>query len=139
MAKDTAPMLKIPSKLPTNVAQCADLLYMVTHARLELQHKVTKLAEVESKLEGYIIDNLPKSQASGISGRVAHVQITTKVVPRVEDWDKLYAHIKKTKAWDLLQRRINTGAVKERWENQKDIPGVGTFNVVSVSCTAVKK
>ena len=34
---------------------------------------------------------------------------------------------------DLLNRALNAAAVQERWDAGKSVPGVGTFNAVTVS------
>jgi hypothetical protein len=63
--------------------------------------------------------------------------VVTKTIPRVADWDKLYAFVKKTGSFDLLQRRLTDSAIQERWEAGKSVPGVETFNAVSVSINKV--
>ena len=55
--------------------------------------------------------------------------------PVVQDWDKFYANLKKKGEFDLLNRALNKRAVKERWEDGKTVPGVGTFKVTTVSVT----
>jgi hypothetical protein len=125
-------------KLPKSLAQCADLLYKTREERYKAQRVVDKLAATEHALNEHFIANLPKSQATGIAGKLARVQVGTKPIPRVEDWPAFYLYIKKNNAFDLLQRRVNDGAIKERWEDKKQVPGVSRFNVVKVSCTALK-
>jgi len=36
-----------------------------------------------------------------------------------------------------MQKRLIDGAIKERWEAGKEVPGVGHFNAVSVSINKV--
>jgi hypothetical protein len=55
----------------------------------------------------------------------------------VEDWDKFYAFIRKTKNFGLLQRRAGDAAIQELWDAGKTVPGVSTFNVVTVSVNKV--
>ncbi len=57
----------------------------------------------------------------------------TKQVPQVKDWDKFYAFVKKTGQFDLVQRRLADTAIRERWDNGKEVPGVEAFGAVSVS------
>ena len=47
------------------------------------------------------------------------------------------AHIRKTKDFSLLQRRLAAPAIKERWEAGKKVPGVEPFAILKVS--VVKK
>jgi hypothetical protein len=58
-------------------------------------------------------------------------------VASVEDWDALYAFIKKKGRFDLLNRAINQAAVKEMWADGKEVPGVTHFGVVKVSINKV--
>jgi hypothetical protein len=124
-------------KLPKSLAQCADLLYTTREERLAKQKEVDALTARESALKEHLINNLPKSDASGVAGKLARVTIVTQAIPRVENWDKLYAYIKKTNSWELLQRRLGDKAVQERWDEGKNVPGVESFNVVKVSLNKV--
>lgn len=125
-------------KIPKSAAACADMLHTTRLERLRLQRECDNLSELETKLKDFFIATMSKSDTTGIAGKVARVQLGTKSVPTVEDWDAFYAHVKKTGNFELMQRRLNDTAVKERWDNKKQVPGVGRFNAVTVSCTALK-
>ena len=124
-------------KAKTTAAR-ADLLYTMDRARLELGKQVTALEEAESKLKQWFIQELPEKDGTGISGKMAHIQIKRKERPNVTDWTAFYAHIGKTKSFDLLNKMVNTKAVGERWEANKQIPGLEKFAYSSVSITKVK-
>lgn len=124
-------------KFPKTMGACADRLYELRQKRLEEQKKVDLIEAEEKALKEHIIQNLPKSEASGVAGKLARVTIVTKVVPQVKDWDAFYKYVKKTGQFDLMQRRINDGAIKERWEAGKEIPGVEHFQAVTVSINKV--
>lgn len=119
--------------IPKTLGRAADKLYEIKQERLALQKEVDALKADEHTLREHIINTLPKSQASGVAGKLCQVSIVKKGVPTVRDWDKLYKHIKKTGDFDLLQRRLSPPAVKERWEDQKKVPGVEQFQAVDVS------
>jgi hypothetical protein len=123
---------------PRSAAEAADMLYNTRAERLELQHEIDNLAARETALKEYFISNLPKSQASGIAGKVARVQLGAKVVPQVADWPAFYKYVKKNDAFYLMQKRLSESGIVEIWEDGKKVPGVEKFNVVTVSCTAVK-
>jgi hypothetical protein len=123
--------------IPDNPAKAGDLLYKTREKRLALQKKVDELASQESQLSNYLINTLPKSQASGISGRIANVKIITKRIARVVDWTAFYAYVRKNKREDMLQRRVSDAAIMEVWDNNKTVPGVEPFNVVKVSVTKI--
>ena len=124
-------------KIPKTIGACADLLYATRQRRLALSKQVEQLEAEESELREHIINTLPKSEASGVAGRVARVTVHTKDVPQVKDWAKFYAYVKKTGQFDLMQRRLADGAVKERLEAGKKLPGVEVFRATVVSLNKV--
>lgn len=125
----------LAKKTPKTDAGKADLRYAVEDWRLAVQKCVEALKEVETGLNEHFIAHLPKSQASGVAGQTARVQLRTKIIPQVQDWNALYKHIKKSGEFELLQRRLTDSAIKERWEARQDVPGVGHFTAIVVSCT----
>jgi len=125
-------------RMPKTIGACADLLYKLRDEKAAAKKVVDAIEADEKMVKEYIIQTLPKSNAEGVTGKVANVAVVRKEVPQVKDWDKFYAHVKRTNAWDLMQRRLSDSAVKERWEAGKKIPGVEVFTAVSVSCTKAK-
>ena len=123
-------------KFPKAMGACADRLYEIRQKRLAMQKEVDEIEAEEKALKEHIINNLPKSD-SGAAGKVARVSVVTKDVPQVKDWDAFYKYVSRTKSFDLLQRRLSDAAIKERWENKKQVPGVEAFTVVSVSLNKV--
>lgn len=130
-------MAETTFKPPKSLGACADRLYELRQQRLSVQKEVDKLAAEETFLREHIINTLPKSEASGIAGKLARVTVVTKQVPQVKDWDAFYKFVKKTGSFDLLQRRLTDQAIKERWEAGKEVPGVEHFNAVSISLNKV--
>ncbi len=128
---------EIKYKFPKALGACADKLFELRNKRLEMQKAVDAVAAEESALKNHIIENLPKSEASGVAGKLARVTVVTKQVPQVKDWDAFYKYVKKTGSFDLMQKRLTDAAIKERWEAGKEIPGVEHFNAVSVSINKV--
>lgn len=120
-------------KFPKALGACADLVYSLRQERLAAQKVVDALEEKEKALREHIINTLPKSEATGAAGKLARVTVVTKDVPQVKDWEKFYAYVKRHNAWDLMQRRLATAAVTERWEAGKEVPGVEAFQAVTLS------
>ncbi len=118
---------------PKALGACADLLYTTRQDRLAEQKDIVEYEVREKVLKDYLIATLPKSDASGVAGKLARVTIVRKVVPSVEDWDKLYEFIRKKKRFGLLNRALNAAAVQEMWDNGEAVPGVGRFDAVTVS------
>lgn len=121
-------------KIPASWGACADLYYKLREQRLAMQREVDDVEAQEKQLRDHIIANLPKSEGGAI-GKTAKIKLDTKEIPRVEDWDAFYKYVKRTGHFDLMQRRLADGAVKERWENGKPVPGVTKFTAVTISCT----
>jgi hypothetical protein len=89
--------------------------------------------------EEHFIQTLAVGESSGVQGLKSRVQVTENVIPVVEvsadGWAKLYAHIKKTGHFDLLNKALNRAAVQERWDAKKQVPGVSKFHAKKVSVT----
>lgn len=130
-------MAEVKYKFPKAMGACADKLFELRNKRLAMQKEADAVAAEETALKNHIIKNLPKSEASGVAGKLARVTVVTKEIPQVKDWDAFYKYVKKTSSFDLMQKRITDSAIKERWEDGKEIPGVEHFNVVSVSINKV--
>lgn len=125
-------------KFPKAIGACADLLWSLQEKRRAAQKVADAIEEEEKALKAHIIQVLPKSETTGVSGKLANVKAVTKTVAQVENWDDVWKYIYKNKSSDLLQKRLNQAAVDARWENGKQIPGVGEFHVVTLSLTKVK-
>jgi hypothetical protein len=119
-------------KIPAKLGAVADLLYRTRRDRLALQKKVAELDARETALEEHLIRTLPKSDASGVAGRLARATITPFVAPQVEDWDAFYKFILRTKRFEFLQKRLGKAAIEEVWETGREVPGVGRFRGLKV-------
>ena len=103
MAKKKA---KEEFKVPEELGTCADLLYTLRQDRLIIGQDVKEFEEREKLIKDYVINTLPKSNASGVAGAIAKVAVTTQDIPVVTDWDAFYKFVKRTNSFDLLQRRV---------------------------------
>jgi acetyl-CoA carboxylase alpha subunit len=126
------------AKIPKTLAACADRVYAIKAEKANISKKLEALQEEESILREHLIDNLPKSEATGVAGKVARATVKNKVVPQVKDWDALYGHIVKSYkknpgVFSLLQRRVGEAAVKEIWDSGKEVPGVSASQVPVLS------
>lgn len=122
-------------KIPKSIGACADRLFDLRAQKSALTKQVDDLDEERKAIENYLIANLPKSEASGVSGKRARVSIILKEVPSVKDWPAFYAHVLKTRDFSLMQKRVSNEAIRERWEAKKSVPGVEAFTAVTVSVT----
>src|SRR5690606_17529479 len=137
MAITKKPKLVIPKKQ----GEWPDLLHTLQEKRLSLQKEAAEIEAQEKELKAHIIETLPKSSATGIVGKEYQVKVISKDVPQVDTenggWDQVYEYIKKHKAWDLLQKRLNDTAVRARWDEGKTVPGVKVFKATTISLTKV--
>jgi len=137
-------------KPPKTLAAGADLLWKLQAERAAAQKLVDAIEVQEKAVKNWLIDNLPKSDANGISGKLCRVTIIKKEVPRAEDWALVYAgivaeyqkHAKKKDglqdgAFSLLQRRLGDATIKEVWESGTAIPGISKFTATTLSINKV--
>lgn len=131
--------MKLTTGNPKNAAAAADELYKLKEEKSKLNVQVKEIEEREKELNRWCIDNIPKQGATGVRGKLAEVEVVTEVVPSVKDWPKFYAYMVKTKAFEMLQKKLSPAAVKERWGDKgTKVPGVEPFNVTKVKLKANK-
>jgi hypothetical protein len=106
--------------------------------RLKLEKEARALQVEEKALKDQIIAALRNSENKSVSNGERIIQLVPKEEPVVNDWDILYAYIKRTGNFELLYRRLNPAAVKERWEVGAVVPGVAEIEVYDLSDTAAK-
>lgn len=134
------PAIKARFKKAKTAAARADLLYEIEKAELKAARDTFKqLEKFVSKLEAWFIEQFEDDDQKGVTGKTARVEVKSKDCATVEDWDKFYTHIKKKGEFDLLNRAVNQKAVQERWDQKKQVPGVGKFVKRVLSITKVKK
>lgn len=108
--------------------------------RLEKKKEMETLEVYEKSLKQELIDRLKTLANKAVSNGDRLIQLVTENKPQVkpEDWPKLYAHIKKTGEFELLERRLGRTAAQERIDQGIKIPGVSVFPVETISDTKAK-
>lgn len=124
---------EVKYKFPKALGACADKLYELKQERLLAQKVADKIEDEEKAIKKHIIDNLPKSEASGVAGKLCRVTAVTKEIPQIEDAEKFFKYVKTKNRFDLLQRRLSDAAIKEIWDDGKEVPGINHFNAVTLS------
>ena len=132
--KRKAPHVRIPKSL----ALCADKLVALKEKKSALNKEMAKLDEQIAQFREHLIRSLPKVKASGVQGKLAFVYIEEKEVVGVTDWTKCYAYMHRMRAPELLQKRVNEAAVKERLAAGKKVPGI-TVSKIPVLRTQTSK
>ncbi len=119
-------------KLPKSLGGIVDLLYKTRMERKKIEGEAGKKKDIEVFISNYLLKEYGKENLKGAKGRKASASIKKRDIATVENFDFLIKHIKKTNDYDLLQRRVNEKAVKERWAAGKRVPGVGKFTSIKV-------
>jgi hypothetical protein len=126
-----------PVTYPKTLGACVDGYYRLRETRIAKAREVEALRSREAAYVDHVLKTFSKDDLQGARGRIASASRFLRVVPTVEDWNKLYRHIKRTGDFDLLHRRVSDVAARARWDEKKVIPGVGQFTVVSLSVTRI--
>lgn len=132
---------KLALKIPKSIPAAVDMYWEYNQRRLALQREVDAIEVDEKLLKEHLVQTIPKSNSTGVAGKLASVKVVTKDIPTVTDWDKFYAHIAKNRAkgaFALLGRRLSDTAIREIWDNGKTVPGVGHYQAVVLSVSKVK-
>jgi len=125
-------------RFPKSLAVCADRYYRLRNERLAQQKIVDKIASEEKAIKNHLIDSIPKSQASGISGKLARVTVVKREDPIVKDEEVFRKYINRSKRFDLAYKlRPSSVACRDMWDEGKDIPGVERFVIVTLSLNKV--
>lgn len=132
-AKAEKPPIKLPKSLPAAV----DLYYQLREKRLEMDKAAAEVKKQESYVREHLIQTVPKSNMTGLAGKLCRVTVVTKEKFKVGDWQKFYAYLVKTKRFDLMQKRISDTAVAEMVDNGVKIPGVEKESYVDLSVNKV--
>ena len=121
--------------VPGSLGSCVDRIYRLREQRRLLEAQIDDLKREERAIELHLVDTLPKSDATGIQGKVAKGKLASKAIPTPRDWDAIYGYVHSHHAFHLLQRRLATAAVSELLQDGQAVPGVEIFHHISMSIT----
>lgn len=127
-------------KVPKTLAAAADRLWTVREERYAADKEAAALKAEESFLKEHLINNLPKSDALGIAGKLCRVTVRTKTTYQAKDWDKVWAYcVKNAKkgGFAILQKRLSTEAVGEVFAKGAKIDGIEPYNYSDLSINKV--
>lgn len=123
----------VKHSMPAKIGPAVDDLYLLRQERLRYHRIVENIASCEAKAKKDLIAKYGRAEVDGAAGKLSTSTAERVDVPKLEDPDKFYAHVRKTGEFDLLERRLNREAVRQRWEAEKAVPGVGVFHDIHVS------
>lgn len=105
-----------------------DKLYELRSQRLDVEKVVKTMKSDELALRVHIKQMLDSINLDGAKGSAATAAVITSVDPAAKDWLQIYEFIRENDAFDMLQKRLSSMAVKERWESGILVPGIEKFD-----------
>lgn len=121
------------------LSELVDKYAETRNARLQKDKEAAELKAEENSLKDRLIDVMRDQHVSTVGGREFVVTHRVKMKPVATDWSAIYAYIRYSDAFDLLQKRLTEAAVKLRWEDGVQIPGVASYGVDELSISKPKR
>ena len=121
------------------LALLVDQFDQVRSDRLDADKLSSTLKKQETQLKTQIIDHLQAEGVDVIGGTTLTVTLTRKSKPNAQDWGEIYGYILETREFDILHRRLTETAIKARWEDGLNIPGVTEIEVLDLSLSHVRR
>lgn len=122
-------------KYPKTVGQCIDSMYAMREQRLNLQKQVELMKKEEAAIEAHILNQFSKAEIRGAKGTTATGSVTAKTVYSIADWPTFIGWVAKHKAWDILYKQAGQTALRERFDNGQEVPGIEAFEKIGLSLT----
>jgi hypothetical protein len=123
-------------KFPKNIGACIDQLYELRQKRLKIEKSAKDIDKLEGALEEHIIANFDKTELDGARGRAAQSTVERTTVGTIKDFDLFWPYAKKHP--EVMQRRLNNKALRERWDAGKTVPGIEKFTKIKLHTTKVR-
>jgi hypothetical protein len=124
---------ELAEELP--IGEVIDHLYELRTERLALGKKVDDMKRLEAELRSIIISRLKLAELDGGKGKTATASITSDKQARVVNWAEFWDYCVENNASDLVQKRPAILAIKARWDEGEDIPGLTSIEVEDLSLT----
>lgn len=129
----------MPKKKSLTAAQLADLYFEAKNERLQFAKQLEEMDRREKDLRQQVIAALNNEGVEGVSTKKVRVTLVSKIFPKVVDWEQVQKYIKKTNNWFVMQRRLSDAAIKEIWEDGKQIPGIESDSILVLSVNKVNR
>lgn len=129
--------LDVGAPLPDSLGACVDLYAEVRDLRLSMAKEVEAVQKRESQIKEYLIANLTKGADSGVAGTAYRGHVTQKAEPTIDDWAEFTKFVAANDRFDLLHKRVSATPVKDMWENDESVPGIGRVLIPALSVTKI--
>ena len=120
-----------------NTSELIDKRLAIRQALADLAEQEKHLKEQQEEVDYQLMQKLEADGLSKFSNDQATISISEQIVPQVEDWDALQAHILKTGEFELVQRRAAVKAYRELREAGVQVPGVVDFTKRGLNVRAI--
>lgn len=121
-----------------DAAALADEFKVAEAERLKADKLAASLKTYEVEVKLTLINALKTLKITAVGGKAFTCTHSTEDMPTVADWAAYEKYILETKDFSLLERRPGKAAIKERWDNGVDVPGIAKFPVDKLSFSKVK-
>ena len=108
---------------PTTLGAAIRHLESIREKLATLKEQMDLLEKDRKAAEKHIYLQMSEQDIDYVKGERCSIRMVDQDVPRAADWETLYEHIRATGEFDLLHRRLSSGAFKERWMDGDSIPG----------------
>ena len=122
-----------PVKTAKAMAKLADKWWALRAERLAIEKQVSDIKVEETQAKNALILSLGNNNVGAVGGDDVTVSLTTKIKPIANDWEAVWDWAVANEGSDLFQRRLSDKAVKLRWEDGVNIPGIDEYPVDSIS------
>jgi hypothetical protein len=106
--------------------------------RLRLEKLAEEVKSREEILKDAIISKMREDGMTAIGAENGLIKMSELIEPVATDWMQVWSHIQKTGDFDLLHKRLANLAVKARWEQGEEIPGVTSTTIFKLSVSKAK-
>ena len=121
--------------MPKTLGAAIDLLYTLRAARLEAEKVIEAKKDQETALTAHILQRLKDGDLEGGKGDMATASIMRSTQADITDFTEFCKYVAKHKAWDLLRQQPAIIALRARWDNKENVPGVTPVVIEKLSLT----
>lgn len=125
MSEETSP--------PVPTSDIIAQLVEVRDERRRIRERDQELTDKWRALEMELLVRLDEQGMLQAKTDIGTASITETILPQVTDWDAVYAHIKETGDFYLLQKRPAAAAFRELHNSGEVIPGIEAYTKRSIS------
>jgi hypothetical protein len=117
------------------IGEQIDEIYTLKQEKKALEEQAEKWQRIIDAKEEILLAALDGQGTLKATGHCATASVGESVVPQTENWEVLWAYIRRNNAFELLQRRVSIEAWREHALSRRDktVPGTIPFTKRKVS------